>query len=71
MGQVAPIKNMMQAIRAAQNPQMALSQMMQRNPQYSQVMNIIQQNGGDAQKAFYSLANQLGVDGNEVLNMLK
>ena len=68
---MAPIKNMMQMVRNAQNPNAMLNQLLQRNPQYSQVMNIIQSNGGDAQKAFYALAEQLGVDGNEVINMLK
>ena len=59
---------MMNIIRSAQNPQAALSQIM---PQYSQIMNIIHRNGGDAQKAFYEMANQMGVNGDEIINMLK
>ena len=59
---IAPIK------QAMQNPQ-ALLQMM--GPQYAQIQSLIAANGGDAQKAFYNLANQMGVDPQEVLNALK
>lgn len=71
MGQIAPIKNMMQMVRSAANPQMALQQMMANNPQYAQLQSIINANGGDAQKAFYAQAKQLGVNGDEIINMLK
>ena len=69
--QMQPIKSMMQAVRSAQNPQAMLNQMIQNNPQYSQISRLIQESGGDPQKAFYALANQLGVDPGDVLNMLK
>lgn len=68
MGQMAPIKNMLKSVR---NPQTMLQQMMSNNPQYKQVMQFVQDNGGDAEKAFYSLANQMGVDPEQILNMLK
>ena len=70
-GQMAPIKNMVNMARAAGNPQMMIQQMIQNNPNYSQALKLVQDNGGDAQKAFYSLANQMGVDPNEILNALK
>lgn len=65
------IKNMMNAVRSASNPQAMLSQMMQSNPQMQQVMQLVSQSGGDAQRAFYTLAQQRGVDPNEILNMLR
>ena len=68
MGQMAPIKNMLKSVR---NPQAMLQQMMSNNPQYKQVMQFVQDNGGDAEKAFYSLANQMGVDPEQILSMLK
>lgn len=71
MNQIAPIKQAMNMVRSSGNPQMMLQQIMSNNPQYAQVMNIIQQNGGDPQKAFYAMANQLGVDPNDVLNALR
>ena len=67
-GLIAPIKQMMQS---AVNPQVVIQQMAQRNPQVMQIQKLISDNGGDAQRAFYSLANQMGVDPNEVINALK
>ena len=58
-------------VNGAQNPQLMLNQLMTSNPQLKQVMDIINQSGGDPQKAFYALAEQKGVDPNEILNMLK
>ena len=67
-GQMQPIKN---ALGMARNPQMMMTQMLQNNPMYAQVQQIIQQNGGDPKAAFYNLCNQMGVDPNEILNQLK
>ena len=68
MGQ---IKNMMQMVKAAKNPQAMMQMMAQQNPQISQVMNFVQQNGGDPKMAFYKLAEQRGVNPDEVLQMLR
>ena len=58
-------------VNGAQNPQLMLNQLMTSNPQLKQAMDIINQSGGDPKKAFYALAEQKGVDPNEILNMLK
>ena len=68
MGQ---IKQMMSMVQSAQNPQAMLNQMMQNNPQMQQAMKLINQHGGDAQKAFYALAQERGIDPQEILKMLK
>ena len=65
---VAQIKNMM---RNMGNPQMMLNQMLSQNPQCKQVMNYIQQNGGDPKTAFYKMAQEKGVDPNEILRQLQ
>ena len=70
-GNLRQIKSMMDMVRTAGNPQAMLSQMMQQNPQMKQVMDAVNQYGGDPKKAFYSLCQQKGVDPNEILNMLK
>lgn len=49
------------------NPQMMLQQM----PQYKQVMDYVNQNGGDAKSAFYSKAKEMGIDPNEVLKAMR
>lgn len=69
--QIAPVKNLLQQVRAAQNPQAMLTQIMQQNPQYAQLSQIIQQSGGDPKTAFYNMAQQLGVNGDDIINMLK
>ena len=71
MQNLSQIKNVINTIRSARNPQAMLSQMAQNNPQVQQVMNIVNQNGGDPQRAFYQLAQQKGIDPNEILKMLR
>jgi len=65
------IKNMMNMIRSAGNPQLMLQQMAQNNPQLRQVMNLINQSGGDPKAAFYKLAQEKGIDPQQILDMLK
>ena len=69
--QIQPLKQAMNMVQSAANPQMMMNQLMQSNPAYSQVQQLIQQHNGDARQAFYSLANQMGVDPNEIINALK
>ena len=69
--QIKPIKQAVNVARSVGNPQMMMNQMMQNNHMYAQVQQIIQQHGGDAKAAFYSMCNQFGVDPNEILNQLK
>ena len=61
----SPIKNIISAIK---NPQAYVQSQMQSNPQVAQ---LIRQNGGDAKQAFYNLANQMGIDPNEVLKNIR
>ena len=60
---VSQIKQMMNC----GNPQMMLNQV----PQYRQVMQYVNENGGDAQAAFYKKAEELGIDPNEILSQLR
>ena len=65
------VKQMMGMVNAAQNPQAMLNQLMTNNPQMKQVMDIVNQHGGDPKKAFYAMAEQNGIDPNDILNMMK
>lgn len=67
---LSPIKQMMNTIKTAGNPQMMLNQMLAQNPNYKQAMQYIQQNGGDAKSAFYKLANERGIDPNDIIRQL-
>ena len=63
--------NMFNMVRNARNPQAMFNQMMMGNPQIKQVMDYINQNGGDAKAAFYKLADEKGVNPDEILSQLR
>ena len=65
------IRQIISMVKSSGNPQALLNQLMQTNPNMKQVMEIIQQYGGDANKAFYALAQQKGIDPQEILDLLK
>lgn len=65
------IFGMINQIKSAANPQQAAEQMLLNNPNFQEIMNYINQNGGDAKTAFYNLAAQKGVDPNKILNQLR
>lgn len=58
-------------VKSAGNPQMMLQQMISQNPQMKQVMDLVNQNGGDPKAAFYKMAEEKGINPDEILNMLK
>ena len=65
------IRQLISMVKSSGNPQMMLSQLMQQNPQMQQVMALIQKHGGDATKAFYALAEEKGIDPQQILDLLK
>ena len=65
------IKQMMGMVRAAQNPQAMMNQLMMNNPQLKQAMDIVNQYNGDANKAFQELARQNGINPQEIMDMLR
>lgn len=65
------IKQMMNLVKSAGNPQAMLQSMAQNNPQMKQVLNLIGQSGGDPKTAFYKMAEEKGVDPEEILSMLR
>lgn len=68
--QLVQIKNMMNTLRMAANPYMAMQQMIMNNPMLQQVSNYVTSHGGDPKAAFYQLAQEKGVDPQEVLNQI-
>ena len=70
-GNLQKVKQMMDTIKSARNPQAMLQNMINQNPQYKQVMDYINKNGGDPKTAFYKLAEQQGVNPDDILNMFK
>jgi len=58
---------MIQQIKAMGNPAMMIQQM----PQYRQIMDYVNQNGGDAKAAFYAKAQEMGVDPDEIIKAMR
>ena len=65
------IKQMFQMARSSGNPQAMLNQLMQTNPQMKQVMDIVKASGNDPRRAFYALAEQRGINPQDILDQLK
>ena len=68
---IAKAKQMMNVIQTAQNPQAMLNQMIQSNPQLKQVMDVINQHGGDIDKAVRTVAEQNGLKPEDVMEMFR
>ena len=68
---IAQAKQMMSAIRTAQNPQLLLNQMVTNNPKLKQVMDLVNQYGGDPNKALEEMANQYGITAQDVYDLMK
>ena len=62
---------MMSAVRTAQNPQAMLNQMVMNNPKLKNVMDIVNQYGGDPNKALEETAKQYGITPQDIFDLLK
>ena len=65
------IKQMMNLFRNANNPQQLLTNMAKQNPQIQNIMNIVQNTGKSPKDLFYQMAQQKGVNPDDILNALK
>ena len=65
------ITNTINAIKSASNPQAMISQMAQKDIRFKQIMDIVNQYGGDPKTAFYEVCKQRGVDPNTILQQLR
>ena len=48
-----------------------INQMVEMNPQMKQVMDFVRASGNNPKQAFYALAQQKGVNPDDILNQLK
>ena len=65
------VQQMMKTVQMARNPQMMIQAMMRSNPAMKQAMDYINQNGGDPEQAFYKLADEKGVNPQDILNTFR
>ena len=72
MGNISKVRNMMNLVKSNSNPAQALHDMAQSNPQLNQVMSMMNNSGGKSAKdLFYSQAQKMGIDPDQIINMLK
>ena len=65
------IKQMMNMVKSAGNPQAAINQLMMNNPQLKQIMDLVNQYGGDPGRALKETAKQMGIDENDIIDLLR
>ena len=53
------------------NPMDWVRQRVRENPQYQQLIDVIDQNGGDPKAAFYAECEKRGADPNQILNQVQ
>ena len=64
------IKQMYGMVKTAQNPQAMMNQLMMNNPQFKQVMDIVNQYGGNPDKALSDIAQQYGITEKDIYDLL-
>lgn len=64
---LSQIKQVAQTLRTVRNPMAALNQMLAQNPAAAQVIKQF----NDPKAAFYALAEQNGIDPEEILSVLR
>ena len=62
---------MMEMLKSAQNPQAMLNQMMMNNPKLKEVMGIVNQYGGDPNKALEEVSRQYGITPQDIYDLMK
>lgn len=62
---------MMGLLKTAQNPQAMLNQMMMNNPKLKEVMDLVNQYGGDPNKALEEVSKQYGIAPQDIYDLLK
>ena len=61
----------MSAARGAKDSEAIMQQVIANNPQYQQAYTQMKEEGGTLKEVFMNRAKALGVDANEIINMLK
>ena len=65
------IKSWVNQLKGMSNPNEGLKMLISQNPQLQQVMNLVQQSGGNPKQAFMKMAQTKGINPQQIINMLK
>lgn len=71
MQQLQSIKQAANMIKGNSNPMQMLQVMSQQNPQMSEIINLVNSNGGNAKAVFLQKAKEMGIDPNSIINQLR
>lgn len=66
-----PLQNLSQMATGISSPQAMIQQALQNDPRTQQVLDYVNQNGGNAEQLFYRMAQQKGVDPNVIINQIR
>lgn len=69
--QIQQIKNLMSMVQMSADPNAALANLINQNPNLRNIVMLAKSNGSDLQQIFYALAKQKGVNPNDVMNALR
>ena len=67
-GNLAKARQLINSIKAMRNPQSVVMNAINQNPE---IKSFVESAGGDYKKAFYAMAQQKGVNPDDILNMMK
>ena len=65
------LKQTYNMLRNSNNPMQLIQNMAKRNPRVQQIMNLVNMSGKSPKDLFYQMAQQQGVDPNQILNMFR
>lgn len=71
LSNLAMIKNYINLLKGQGNMEQAIEGMVKNHPMYQQAMKFVQDNGGNYQQAFYTYAQQNGIDPKEIEDLFK
>lgn len=66
---IQQIKGLMNQMKSIQNPNLAIQQMAEQNPQMKQILQMCQ--GQNPKDVFYAMCQQQGIDPEQVIKLLK
>lgn len=66
-----PMVQALNMLKNSNNPSQLVSTLIQNNPQYKSVVDVINSHNGDAKSAFYDLAKEKGVNPDDLVNEIK
>lgn len=69
--QIQQIKNLMSMVQMSTDPNAALANLINQNPTVKNLIMLAKSNGSDLQQVFYTLAQQRGVNPNDIINALR